>query len=95
MHELTTAKFPVVDVHNHLGGKQTLTADASPFANECGGVRPSSISMAAGSRFKTLLLDELIPDVPDIRLVDFRGIDEEGWSQAKRSLEAFRSVPKV
>ncbi len=81
--------FPAIDVHNHLGGgKQFLTPErvAGYLAEmDAAGVRSVvNLDGAWGETLKETLavLDEAHPDrFLTFALVDFKGIDDEQWSQ--------------
>jgi predicted TIM-barrel fold metal-dependent hydrolase len=81
--------FPVIDVHNHLGGgAQTLTPErVRRYLSEmdAAGVR-TVINLDGGwdERLQETLaaLDEAHPDrFLTFALIDFQGFDEEGWSE--------------
>ena len=82
-------QFPVIDVHNHLGGgKQLLTADRVANylveMNEAGVRTVVNLDGGWGDRLKETLaaLDEAHPDrFLTFALVDFGGIDDDGWTQ--------------
>jgi predicted TIM-barrel fold metal-dependent hydrolase len=87
--KLQKPAFPAIDVHNHLGGgKQTLTPErvAGYLAEmDAAGVRTVvNLDGGWGERLKETLsaLDEKHPDrFLTFALIDFGGIDEEGWTQ--------------
>jgi predicted TIM-barrel fold metal-dependent hydrolase len=93
--------FPVIDVHNHLGGgKQTLTADrvAGYLAemNEAGVRTVVNLDGGWGDRLKETIaaLDEAHPDrFLTFALLNFEGIDNEDWGarEAKRLEESFQA----
>jgi predicted TIM-barrel fold metal-dependent hydrolase len=88
-HKLEKPKFPSIDVHNHLGGgKQTLTADrvAGYLAEmNAAGVRTVvNLDGGWGERLTETIaaLDDAHPGrFLSFALIDFRGIDDEGWTQ--------------
>lgn len=93
--------FPVIDVHNHLGGgKQTLTADrvASYLTemNEAGVRTVVNLDGGWGERLKETIatLDEAHPDrFFTFAQIDFSDIDSEDWSarEARRLEESFQA----
>ena len=93
-------KFPVIDVHNHLGGgKARLTPEVvRRYLEEmdAAGVRTVvDLDGGWGDRLKETLaaLDEAHPGrFLTFALVDFDGIDDPGWSvrEARRLDESFR-----
>lgn len=97
---LEKPRYPAVDVHNHLGGgKQVLTPErVARYLTEmdAAGVRTVvNLDGGWGERLKETLaaLDEAHPDrFLTFALVNFDGIDDEGWSQreADRLEESFR-----
>jgi predicted TIM-barrel fold metal-dependent hydrolase len=97
-------KFPVIDVHNHLGGgRQMLTADrVGRYLEEmnAAGVRTVvNLDGGWGHRLKETIaaLDEAHPGrFLTFALVDFAGIDDENWSQreAQRLAESFAAGAK-
>ncbi len=96
--------YPAVDVHNHLGaGKQYLTPErVGKYLEEmnAAGVRTVvNLDGGWGERLKETLaaLDETHPDrFLTFALIDFAGIDDEGWSQREtaRLEESFRAGAK-
>ena len=80
--------FPVIDVHNHLGGgKATLTPErVKRYLEEmdAAGVRTAvNLDGGWGERLKETLaaLDDAHPGrFLTYALIDFSGIDEPGWS---------------
>ena len=99
--EVARPAFPVVDVHNHLGGgKAFLTADRVRHYLEemdAAGVRAAvNLDGGWGHRLKETLaaLDEAHPGrFLTYALIDFSGIDEPGWSAARRRGWARASRP--
>jgi predicted TIM-barrel fold metal-dependent hydrolase len=102
--EVALPKFPVVDVHNHLGGgKAFLTAERvkSYLAEmDAAGVR-TVVNLDGGwdDRLKETiaLLDTAHPGrFLTYALIDFSGIDDPGWSdrEAKRLEAGFRAGAK-
>src|SRR5437879_7351049 len=96
--------FPVVDVHNHLGGgKDRLTPETVKrylAEMKAAGVR-TVVNLDGGwdNRLKETLhaLDETHPGrFLTFALLDFRDIDDENWSvrEAKRLEEGFQSGAK-
>jgi len=102
--KLERPKFPVVDVHNHLGGgKQFLTAErVSAYLqemNEAGVRTVVNLDGGWGDGLKETLaaLDEAHPDrFLTFALVDFKGIDDEGWTdrEVARLEESFKAGAK-
>src|SRR5206468_10695080 len=97
-------KFPVIDVHNHLGGgrdRLTPAVVAGYLAEmDAAGVR-TVVNLDGGwdDRLKETLaaLDEAHPGrFLTFALVDFAGIDDEGWSrrEAERLERSFRAGAK-
>jgi predicted TIM-barrel fold metal-dependent hydrolase len=99
-----TPMFPVVDVHNHLGGgKDRLTpAVVKRYLDEmtAAGVRTVvNLDGGWGDRLKETIaaLDETHPGrFLTFALVNFDGIDDEDWGQreAKRLEEGFKAGAK-
>jgi predicted TIM-barrel fold metal-dependent hydrolase len=102
--EVATPAFPVIDVHNHLGGgKAILTPErVKHYVEEmdAAGVRAAvNLDGGWGQRLKETLaaLDEPHPGrFLTYALLDFSGIDEPGWSdrEAKRLGESFEAGAK-
>lgn len=102
--EVTRPAFPVVDVHNHLGGGTTfLTPERVKHYLEemdAAGVRAAvNLDGGWGHRLKETLaaLDEAHPGrFLTYALIDFSGIDEPGWSgrEARRLAEGFEAGAK-
>ncbi len=102
--EVARPAFPVVDVHNHLGGgKAFLTADRVRHYLEemdAAGVRAAvNLDGGWGHQLKETLaaLDEAHPGrFLTYALIDFSGIDEPGWSarEAARLAESFEAGAK-
>ena len=102
--EVARPAFPVVDVHNHLGGgKVSLNADRVRHYLEemdAAGVRAVvNLDGGWGQRLKETLaaLDEAHPGrFLTYALIDFSGIDEPGWSrrEAARLTESFEAGAK-
>jgi predicted TIM-barrel fold metal-dependent hydrolase len=96
--------FPVIDVHNHLGGgRATLTkerVDAYLKVMDEVGVRTVvNLDGGWGERLKDTLaaLDEAHPGrFLTFALIDFSGIDDPGWSdrETARLLESFEAGAK-
>lgn len=96
--------FPVIDVHNHLGGgKQTLTPDRVAQylveMNEAGVQTVVNLDGGWGTRLTETLaaLDQAHPGrFLTFALIDFGGIDDADWSQreAKRLEESFNAGAK-
>ena len=90
-HRLEKPKFPVIDVHNHLGGgKQTLTPErvAGYLAEmNAAGVRTVvNLDGGWGERLKETLaaLDEAHPGrFLTFALINFDGIDDDDWTRAR------------
>ena len=90
-------KFPAVDVHNHLGGgRQTLTPQrVASYLEEmnAAGVRTVvNLDGGWGDRLAETLaaLDKAHPGrFLTFALIDFDGIDDEGWS--RRETERFEA----
>lgn len=102
--EIARPAFPVVDVHNHLGGGKTfLTPERVKHYLEemdAAGVRAAvNLDGGWGQRLKETLaaLDEAHPGrFLTYALIDFSGIDDPGWSgrEAKRLAESFEAGAK-
>lgn len=102
--KLDKPKFPVVDVHNHLGGgKQLLTPERVAAylqeMNEAGVRTVVNLDGASGEYLKETLaaLDEAHPDrFLTFALIDFKGIDDEGWTdrEVARLEESFKAGAK-
>ncbi len=102
--ETLTPRFPVIDVHNHLGGgKGILTPERVRgylAEMDAAGVRTVvNLDGGWGDRLKETLaaLDEAHPGrFLTYALIDFRGIDDPEWSdrEAKRLDESFRAGAK-
>jgi predicted TIM-barrel fold metal-dependent hydrolase len=102
--EVEKPAFPVIDVHNHLGGgKATLTPErVKRYLDEmdAAGVRAVvNLDGGWGDRLKETLaaLDEAHPGrFLTYALIDFRGIDDPDWSEreAKRLEEGFKAGAK-
>lgn len=102
--EVDRPAFPVVDVHNHLGGgKAFLTPERVKHYLEemdAAGVRAAvNLDGGWGQRLKETLaaLDEAHPGrFLTYALIDFSGIDDPGWSdrEAKRLAESFDAGAK-
>jgi len=96
--------FPVIDVHNHLGGgAATLTPERVKrylAEMDAAGVRSVvNLDGGWGDRLKETLaaLDQAHPGrFLTYALIDFDGIDEPGWSdrEAKRLEDGFRAGAK-
>jgi len=103
-HQLERPKFPAIDVHNHLGGgRQTLTADrvAGYLAEmNAAGVRTVvNLDGGWGERLADTIaaLDQAHPGrFLTFALIDFRGIDDENWSQreTERLAASFKAGAK-
>jgi predicted TIM-barrel fold metal-dependent hydrolase len=101
---VATPAFPVIDVHNHLGGgKATLTPErVSRYLAEmdAAGVRAAvNLDGGWGERLKETLaaLDEAHPGrFLTYALIDFSGIDEPGWSdrESERLRASFEAGAK-
>jgi len=101
---IETPAYPVIDVHNHLGGgKDRLTPErVKNYLSEmdAAGVRTVvNLDGGSGQRLKETLaaLDETHPGrFLTFALLDFSGIDEENWGrrEAKRLEESFRAGAK-
>ncbi len=101
---LDKPKFPAIDVHNHLGGgKPLLTPDRVgqylTEMNEAGVRTVVNLDGGWGERLKETLaaLDESHPDrFLTFALLDFRGIDDEGWTEREttRLQESFEAGAK-
>jgi predicted TIM-barrel fold metal-dependent hydrolase len=102
--EVPKAKFPAIDIHNHLGGgKATLTPERVKHYLEemdtCGIQAVVNLDGGWGDRLKETLaaLDEAHPGrFLTFALIDFSGIDDAGWSdrEAKRLEEGFQAGAK-
>ncbi len=102
--EIPKAKFPAIDIHNHLGGgKATLTPERVKHYLEemdaCGIQTVINLDGGWGDRLKETLaaLDEAHPGrFLTFALIDFSGIDDTGWSdrEAKRLEEGFQAGAK-
>ncbi len=102
--EVTKPAFPVIDVHNHLGGgKATLTPErVQRYLSEmdAAGVRTVvNLDGGWGDHLKETLeaLDRAHPGrFLTYALIDFSGIDEQGWSdrEAARLSESFEAGAK-
>jgi predicted TIM-barrel fold metal-dependent hydrolase len=96
--------FPVIDVHNHLGGgKQTLTPERVQRylteLNEAGVRTVVNLDGGWGDRLQETIaaLDQAHPGrFLTFALVNFDGIDDEDWSQreARRLEESFQAGAK-
>lgn len=96
--------FPVVDVHNHLGGGSAILTPARVKGYlaemDAAGVRTAvNLDGGWGDRLKQTLaaLDEAHPGrFLSYALINFEGIDEPGWSdrEAERLDEGFRAGAK-
>jgi predicted TIM-barrel fold metal-dependent hydrolase len=96
--------FPVIDVHNHLGGgKDRLTPERVKnylAEMDAAGVRTVvNLDGGSGQRLKETLaaLDEAYPGrFLTFALLDFSGIDDENWGrrEAQRLEESFRAGAK-
>ncbi len=103
-HRPLKPKFPVIDVHNHLGGgKPTLTPErVAGYLNEMNeaGVRTVvNLDGGWGERLQetVAVLDEAHPGrFLTFALIDFSGIDDEGWTkrETERLDESFRNGAK-
>lgn len=102
--EVARPAFPLIDVHNHLGGgKKTLTPErvASYLAEmDAAGVR-TVVNLDGGwdQRLRETIaaLDNAFPGrFLTYALIDFAGIDEVGWSdrEAKRLEQSFEAGAK-
>lgn len=99
-----TPRYPVIDIHNHLGGgREYLTPErvARYLAEmDSAGVRTVvNLDGGSGDRLRETLaaLDEAHPGrFLTFALVDFDGIDEEGWTdrEVKRLEESFKAGAK-
>ena len=102
--EVARPAFPVIDVHNHLGGgKERLTPERVKHYLEemdAAGVRTAvNLDGGWGQRLKETLaaLDKAHPGrFLTYALIDFSGIDEPGWSQREsaRLAESFEAGAK-
>ena len=89
--EVAKPAFPVIDVHNHLGGgKAALTPERVKHylaEMDAAGVRTVvNLDGGWGERLKETLaaLDEAHPGrFLTYALIDFAGIDEPGWSRSR------------
>lgn len=98
------AKYPVVDVHNHLGGgKERLTPQRVgrhlEEMNEAGVQTVVNLDGGWGNQLKETLaaLDEAHPErFLTFALIDFRGIDKDDWSrrETKRLEGSFQAGAK-
>jgi predicted TIM-barrel fold metal-dependent hydrolase len=96
--------FPVIDVHNHLGGgKERLTptrvAEYLKVMDEVGVQTVVNLDGGWDEKLKETLaaLDNAHPSrFRTFALLDFKGIDEEGWSEreTKRLREGFEAGAK-
>ncbi|HUT45844.1 MAG TPA: amidohydrolase family protein [Sedimentisphaerales bacterium] len=103
-NEVETPAYPVIDVHNHLGGgKDRLTAERVKnylAEMDAAGIRTVvNLDGGWGRRLNETLaaLDEAHPGrFLTFALLDFRGIDDENWGrrEAKRLEESFRAGAK-
>jgi predicted TIM-barrel fold metal-dependent hydrolase len=99
-----TPMYPVIDVHNHLGGgKDRLTSERVKHylaEMDAAGIRTVvNLDGGSGQRLKETLaaLDEAHPGrFLTFALLDFSGIDDENWGrrEAKRLEESFRAGAK-
>ena len=95
-----TPRFPVIDIHNHLGGgKQFLTAErVGKYLNEMNEAGVRTVVNLDGGWGETLqqtiaALDKAHPGrFATFALVNFEGIDDPDWSEreAKRLEESFQ-----
>ncbi|MFC1605200.1 amidohydrolase family protein, partial [Planctomycetota bacterium] len=102
--EVEKPAYPVIDVHNHLGGgKDRLTPERVKHylaEMDAAGVRTVvNLDGGSGQRLKETLtvLDEAHPDrFLTFALLDFSDIDDENWGlrEAKRLEESFRAGAK-
>jgi predicted TIM-barrel fold metal-dependent hydrolase len=102
--EIEKPAYPVIDVHNHLGGgKERLTPERVKHylaEMDAAGVRTVvNLDGGWGQRLKESLaaLDEAHPDrFLTFALLDFSGIDDENWGmrEAKRLEESLRAGAK-
>ncbi len=94
---VNTPAFPVIDVHNHLGGgAKTLTAERVKRylheMDEAGVQTVVNLDGGSGSRLKETLaaLDNAHPGrFITFALIDLRGFDKEGWT--KRETDRLRN----
>lgn len=96
--------FPVIDIHNHLGGgKQTLTPERVQRylteLNEAGIKTVVNLDGGWGDRLKETLqaLDEAHPGrFMTFALINFDGIDDANWSERETQLleESFKAGAK-
>jgi predicted TIM-barrel fold metal-dependent hydrolase len=96
--------YPAIDVHNHLGGgKQTLTPDRVAGylqeMNEAGVQTVVNLDGGWGDRLEETLdaLDRAHPGrFLTFALIDFDGIDDEGWTkrETERLAASFRAGAK-
>jgi predicted TIM-barrel fold metal-dependent hydrolase len=103
-HEVELPRFPAIDVHNHLGsGAAFLTADrVAAYVREmdAAGVRTVvNLDGGSGEELEQTLaaLDEAYPGrFRTFGLLDFAGIDDEGWSrrETERLEASFRAGAK-
>ncbi|MHC4204826.1 MAG: amidohydrolase family protein, partial [Planctomycetota bacterium] len=99
-----TPAYPVIDVHNHLGGgKDRLTPErVKNYLSEMDAAGVSTVvnlDGGSGQRLKETIaaLDKAHPGrFLTFALLDFRGIDDENWGrrQAKRLEESFKAGAK-
>ncbi|MBN2593314.1 MAG: amidohydrolase family protein, partial [Sedimentisphaerales bacterium] len=102
--EIETPAYPVIDIHNHLGGgKDHLTHErVKNYLTEmdAAGIRTVvNLDGGSGQRLKETLtaLDEAHPGrFLTFALLDFSSIDEENWGQreAQRLEESFQAGAK-
>jgi len=102
--EVDTPAYPVIDVHNHLGGgKERLTPEQVEnylAEMDAAGIRTVvNLDGGWGQRLDETLaaLDEAHPGrFLTFALLDFSGIDDENWGrrEAKRLEESFRAGAK-
>ena len=102
--EVPRPAFPVIDVHNHLGGgKQALTPErvARYLAEmDAAGIRTVvNLDGGWGRRLDETLaaLDSAHPGrFLTYALIDFQGVDDPGWSdrEAKRLVQSFEAGAK-
>ena len=96
--------YPVIDMHNHLGGgKDRLTADTVKKylteMDEAGVKTVVNLDGGWGDKLKETLaaLDDAHPGrFLTFALVNFEGIDDDGWSEreAKRLEDGFKAGAK-
>jgi predicted TIM-barrel fold metal-dependent hydrolase len=102
--EVSRPAYPVIDVHNHLGGgKATLTTERVKHyvaEMDAAGVRAAvNLDGGWGQTLKETIaaLDTAYPGrFLTYALIDFSGIDERGWSdrEASRLRESFEAGAK-